>query len=293
MHFAHRRTRGQNPESRIQNPESRIQEDVLPKSFCICHQRLFSHQTTSPHIALEDRPMETRLQFGDSLLLLGHMSGVERLRRNENLILLGQETIHPVNQTKVLITLLLLLGIVGTAVTDLLSPAVSIPLAAVLVVLLGCIDLESAYDAVDWQAIFTTAGMIPFGLAVEKAGAVQALSHWAVSSMAGFGPLLLLALLLIVALILTHFIDNSATAVILAPLAYEMAVELRVDPYPFMVALAICISASFSTPIAHESTILVMGPGRYRFGHYLKIGGVMAILTWLIATWVSPLVWSF
>ena len=111
--------------------------------------------------------------------------------------------------------------------------------------------------------------------------------------MSGFGPLTLLALLLVVALILTHFIDNSATAVILAPLAYGMAIELRVDPYPFMVGLAICISASFSTPIAHESTILVMGPGRYQFKHYLQIGGVMAILTWFVATWLTPLVWPF
>jgi di/tricarboxylate transporter len=241
----------------------------------------------------DERPMETELQFGDSLLLLGHVSGVEELRRNSNLILLGQETVHPVNTTKAVITFILLLGIVASAVSGALSPAVSIPLAAVLVILFRCIDLEGAYHAIDWQAVFTTAGMIPFGLAVEKAGAVQALSHWAVGSMAGFGPLLLLALLLIVALILTHFIDNSATAVILAPLGYEMALELRVDPHPFMVALAICISASFSTPIAHESTILVMGPGRYRFKHYLKIGGVMAILTWLIATWLSPLVWPF
>ena len=242
---------------------------------------------------IEDRPMATQLEFGDSLLLLGHISGVERLRRNENLILLGQETIHPANTTKALITFALLLGIIGTAITGALSPAVSIPLVAVLVVLFRCIDLEGAYDAVDWQAIFTTAGMIPFGLAVEKAGAVQALSQWAVNSMAGFGPIVLLGLLLIVALILTHFIDNSATAVILAPLAYEMALQLKVDPQPFMVALAVCISASFSTPIAHESTILVMGPGHYRFKHYLKIGGVMAILTWLIATWLSPLVWPF
>ena len=80
---------------------------------------------------------------------------------------------------------------------------------------------------------------------------------------------------------------------ILAPLGYEMAIELGVNPYPFLIALAICISASFSTPIAHESTILVMGPGRYRFKHYLKVGGVMAILTWLIATWLSPIVWRF
>ena len=139
----------------------------------------------------------------------------------------------------------------------------------------------------------STAGMIPFGRAVESSGAVEALSRWAVEAMQGFGPIVLLGLLLMLAIILTHFIDNSATAVILAPLGYQMALALRVDPHPFLVGLAICISASFSTPIAHESTILVMGPGRYRFKHYLQIGGVLAILTWLIATWFTPLVWPW
>jgi di/tricarboxylate transporter len=244
-------------------------------------------------IALQERPMATQLEFGDSLLLLGHITGVERLRRNLNLILLGQESLHTVNRTKTVITLVFLLFIVVTAISGVLSPAVSIPLVAVLVILFKCIDLEGAYDSVDWQAIFTTAGMIPYGLAVEKAGAVQELSHWAVGNMQGFGPAVLLGLLLILALVLTHFIDNSATAVILAPLAYEMALDLGVNPYPFLIALAICISASFSTPIAHESTILVMGPGQYRFKHYLKIGGAMAILTWLVATWLTPLVWPF
>jgi di/tricarboxylate transporter len=238
-------------------------------------------------------PMTTPLAFGDSLLLLGHVTGVGRIERNENLIVLGQQDVHPINMTKAFITLGLLLMIIGTAVSGLLSPSVSIPLVAVLVILFKCIDLEGAYDAVDWQAVFTTAGMIPYGLAVEKTGAVQALSRWAIQSLEGFGPGALLGLLLLLALILTHFIDNSATAVILAPLAYEMAVELQINPKPFLVALAVCISASFSTPIAHESTILVMGPGQYRFKHYLKIGGVLALLTWLVATWMAPVLWPF
>lgn len=242
---------------------------------------------------VEGKSMATPLEFGDSLLLLGHITGTERLRRNENLILLGQQTIHPVSKRKSLITLGLLLFVIVSAVTDVISPAVSIPFVAVMALLTKCIDLEGAYDAVDWQAVFTTAGMIPFGLAVEKTGAVQDLSLWAVTHLQDFGPFAMLGLLLVLAIVLTHFIDNSATAVILAPLAYEMAIQLHVDPYPFLIALAICISASFSTPIAHESTILVMGPGRYQFKHYLKIGGIMAILTWLIAIWFTPMIWSF
>jgi di/tricarboxylate transporter len=243
--------------------------------------------------AVEGRPMATELAFGDSLLLLGHNTSAPRLQRNPNVILLGQQTIHPMNKTKAVITLGLLLCLIGTAVSGVVAPAISIPLVAVLAILFKCVDLEGAYDAVDWQAVFTTAGMIPFGLAVEKTGAAKDLSHLAVGALQGFNPLLGLALILFLALILTHFIDNSATAVIVAPLAYEMARELHVDPYPFLIGLAVCISASFSTPIAHESTILVIGPGRYQFKHYLKIGGIMAILTWLITLWITPLVWPF
>jgi di/tricarboxylate transporter len=243
--------------------------------------------------AVEGRPMATELAFGDSLLFLGHNTSTPRLQRNPNVILLGQQTIHPMNTTKSVITLGLLLCLIGTAVCGVVAPAISIPLVAVLAILFKCIDVEGAYDAVDWQAVFTTAGMIPFGLAVEKTGAAKDLSHWAVGALQGFNPLLGLTLILFLALILTHFIDNSATAVIVAPLAYEMARELHVDPYPFLVGLAVCISASFITPIAHESTILVIGPGRYQFKHYLQIGGIMAILTWLITLWITPLVWPF
>jgi di/tricarboxylate transporter len=99
--------------------------------------------------------------------------------------------------------------------------------------------------------------------------------------------------LLVFAAILTQFIENAAVAIILAPLAYQIARDTGVDPKPFLVGLAICVSSAFCTPVAHESTILVMGPGRYEFKHYLRIGGMMAFFTWLIATLLTPLVWPF
>ena len=92
---------------------------------------------------------------------------------------------------------------------------------------------------------------------------------------------------------LTQLIENAAVRVILAPIAYQIAREGHADPKPFMVALAICISTSFCTPVAHETTMLVMGPGRYRFKHYLSIGSGMAVIAWLLTTFVTPLVWRF
>ena len=242
---------------------------------------------------IEDRPTATPLEYGDSLLLLGHVSNVERLARNRNLIVLAQQAFGSLNKRKTLITLGLLLGIIGTAVSGLLSPAVSIPLAALAVILFGCVKLQDLYRVVDWPAVVTAAGMIPFGLAVEKTGAAEKLAHAAATGLHDFGPVALLGVLLVLAIVLTHFIDNSAVGIILAPIAYHVALELGVDPKPFMVGLAVCISACFCTPIAHESTILVMGPGRYQFKHYLQVGAGLAVLTWLLATLVTPLVWPF
>ena len=118
-------------------------------------------------------------------------------------------------------------------------------------------------------------------------------SHHTVNVFSAFGPYVVLGALLLLATVLTQLIENAAVAIILAPLAFQVAKEAGVDPKPMLVGLAICVSSAFCTPVAHESTILVMGPGRYEFKHYLKVGGVMAILTWIIATIVTPLVWKF
>jgi di/tricarboxylate transporter len=184
-----------------------------------------------------------------------------------------------------------MLGVVVAAVTDVLTPAIGIPLAAMLALLLRYVKVKDAYAAVDWQAVVTVAGMIPFGLALEKTGAAAGLAHSTVVVLEQFGPMAVLAALLIFAVVLTQLIENAAVAIILAPVAFEMSKETGADPKPFLVGLAICVSAAFCTPVAHESTILVMGPGRYQFKHYLQLGGLLALLTWLTASLVTPLVW--
>jgi di/tricarboxylate transporter len=242
---------------------------------------------------LRERPLATPLEFGDSLLLLGHVSRVERLSRNSNLILLGQRQFPALGRRKAAVTMTLLAGVVVLAVTGLLNPAISIPLASALAILLGCVKIKDAYESVNWQAVVTVAAMIPYGLALEKTGAAADVSRAIVTALQGFGPLVVMGALLALAAVLTQFIENAAVAIILAPLAFQMARDVGVDPKPFLVGLAICVSSAFCTPVAHESTILVMGPGRYQFKHYLQIGGVMALFTWLFATLVTPLVWPF
>jgi di/tricarboxylate transporter len=242
---------------------------------------------------IQERPSATRLEYGDSLLLLGHNSNLERLERNPNLIVLSQRHFPTSGKRQAVITMLLLGGIILTAMAGILTPALSIPLAAVAVLLLGCVKVTDTYKSVDWQAVATVGGMMSLGLALEKTGAAGALAHVIVSNFQWAGANLILCALLAMTVALTQIIENAAVAIILAPIAYQIAREAHADPKSFLVGLAVCISTSFCTPIAHETTMLVMGPGRYRFKHYFTIGSGMAVIAWLLATVVTPMIWKF
>src|SRR3984893_8299590 len=190
---------------------------------------------------IQERPSATRLEYGDSLLLLGHNSNLERLERNPNLILLSQQHFPTSGKKQAIITMLLLGGIILTAITGVLTPALSIPFAAVAVLLLGCVKVTDPYKSVNWQAVATVGGMMSVGLALEKTGAAGALAHSIVIHLQSAGTNLILCALLALTVALTQLIENAAVAIILAPIAYQIALEGHADPKPFMVALAICI----------------------------------------------------
>ncbi|CAN5253261.1 SLC13 family permease [soil metagenome] len=242
--------------------------------------------------AVAERVMETRLEFGDSLLFLGSAEDVARLRENTGLLVLEEEQFPAIGKRKAWTIGLLLGGVIVLAVTGLLSPAVSIPAAAMGAVLLGCISWRGAYDAIDWPTLVLLGGMISFGIALEKTGGAEALAHFTIETLPDVAPIYLLAALLLIALFFTQLIENAAVAIITAPIAFEIAQSTGMEPKPVMIALAICISAGFSTPVSHESTILVMGPGRYQFKHYLAIGSVLAVITWAVATSLTPMLWD-
>ena len=242
---------------------------------------------------IHERPSTTRLEYGDSLLLLGHNSNLERLERNPNLIVLSQRHFPTSGKWQATIMMLLLGGIILTAVTGVLTPALSVPLAAIAALLLGCVKVNDTYKSVNWQAVATVGGMMSLGLALEKTGAAGALAHLIVTNLQWAGPNVILCALLALTVAMTQLIENAAIAIILSPIAYQIARESHADPKSFMIGLAICISTSFCTPVAHETTMLVMGPGRYRFKHYLAIGSGMAVIAWLITTFVTPMIWRF
>ncbi len=234
------------------------------------------------------RPTAVHLQFGDALLLVGHPQGVDRLRGKPDFMLLEQQPFPIVGKRLALMTLGIMALTVTAIVLGLVTPAVGMPLAAALLVLLGCVNLRDAYGAIDWGALIVVGGMIPFGLALEKTGTAEILAAGAVDSLRGFGPTVVLGGFLLFAVLLTQLIENAAAAIVLSPIGFAMAGQLDASPRPFLLGLALVVSAAFMTPIAHESTILVMGPGRYRFRDYLMVGSGLAVITWLTATILVP-----
>lgn len=241
--------------------------------------------------SLRERPLGEPLRAGDSLLLIGHESEIQRLREDRNLLLLESRPLPNVGKGKAGLVLALMASMVLLSATGALPSAVAIPIVAVAAVLLGCIGMRAAYAAIDLPALVICGSMIPFGEALVKTGAAKAVADFAAAAFADKSPELLLAALLLVAVALTQLIENAAVAVILAPLAYELAIATGAHPEPFLLGVAVCVSAAFMTPMAHESTLLVMGPGRYRFADYLRSGTPFAVLTWIVTSLVVPILW--
>lgn len=237
---------------------------------------------------LHGRLHAQELETGDSLLLVAHATQMDRLREDPDLVVLESYRRPPIGRQRALIVLGLLVSIALFSATGLLSPAVVIPAAAVTAILTRCISLRGAYEAIDLRTLVILGGMIPYGIALEETGTAAALARWVGTALEGAGPHVLLAVLLLAVVVFTQLIENAAVAIIFAPVAYELAVTAGADPLPFLLGTAICTSSSFMTPVAHESTILVMAPGRYAFRDYLRVGTPLAFITWAVTVLVLP-----
>ncbi len=241
--------------------------------------------------SLRERPLAEPLRSGDSLLLVGHEAELKRLRLNRNLLLLESQAMPGTGRGKGVLMLVVMAAMVLVSATGLLPPATAIPAAAMVAILTGCVGMLGSYEKLDLQALVIVGAMIPFGDALQKTGTAHLAAEAIVHVFAGSSPVVLLAVVMAFALLLTQLIENAAVAVVMAPLAVAVARAGDCQPGPFLLGVAMCISAAFVTPIAHESTILVMGPGRYRFRDYVVLGLPFALLTWLVTTLVLPLFW--
>lgn len=240
------------------------------------------------------------LSEGDVLLVQGNWSDIARLEREEDdWVVLGQPLAEAAQVTltyRAPLAGAILLLMVAMMVFDFIpvAPVTAVLLAAVLMVLCGCFrNVEAAYKTINWESLVLIAAMMPMSVALEKTGASALLSHTLVDGLGVVGPVALLAGIYFTTSLLTLFISNTATAVLMAPIALSSAAEMGISPYAFLFAVTLGASMCFASPFSTPPNALVMQAGRYSFMDYIKVGIPLQVIMGLVMLIVLPLLFPF
>jgi di/tricarboxylate transporter len=239
---------------------------------------------------------ETELRFGDTLLVQGPWKNILDLRqKRRDFVVMGQpeQTLGAPARVKAPLAALVLFGMLVIMITDLVPLATASMLAALVMILTGCLTIDEAYEAVDWKSIVLIAGMLPMATALEKVGLVNLAAQGFTQGLGNFGPMIVLGGFFLLTSIFTQVLSNTATTVLLAPIALASAIQLGVQPYAFLMGIAIAASMAFASPVASPANTLVMGAGHYRFSDYIRVGLPLIFITLLAGMLFIPLVFPF
>ena len=233
------------------------------------------------------------LKLGDDLLLYGDRENFITLGAERDFLVLTEIAQLPPRTEKAPFAILIMSLILLSVILGILPIVIAAIAGVILMVLTGCLNMEEAYESIEWKAIFLIAGMLPLGIALENTGAAQLIAQQLVAITGGYGPLAVTAGIFILAAASSQFLPNPAVAVLLIPIAYNAATSLGVSPYPMLMTVAISASAAFLSPFGHPVNLLVMGPGGYKFGDYYKIGLPLTIVVLIALLITLPIFWPF
>ncbi|MDX9991222.1 MAG: SLC13 family permease [Anaerolineales bacterium] len=238
----------------------------------------------------------TLLRFGDILLIQGSWQNILALRENQrNFVVMGQpeNMIGPAHRHKAPLAALILAGMLVVLIGNFLPLTTTSMLAGLLMILSGCLSIDEAYGFIDWKSIVLIAGMLPMSTALERVGLVSLVAESMVKTLGAYGPLWVLAGLFLGTALFTQLLSNTATTVLLAPLAMATALGLGVQPQAFLMAVGVAASMAFASPVASPVNTLVMGAGNYRFGDYAKVGIPLVLISAVVVMLILPLLWPF
>jgi len=234
-----------------------------------------------------------RKQFkaGDILLLQGAVDAINERLSELGMIPLAERNINLGQPKKIAISLAIFTVAIALGMAKILPLAIVFCLAVIVYLLLDILPVRNLYDAIDWPVIILLSAMIPVGSALQSTGLTELLATQVLRLTQVLLVYLIIGLVLVVTMFLSDIINNAATAVIMAPLAYGIAMGLGVSADPFFMAVAVGASCAFLTPIGHQSNTLVLGPGGYAFGDYWRMGLPLEIMIVLLAVPLILLVW--
>ncbi len=239
----------------------------------------------------------TRLHFGDTLLVLGSWERIRLLqeeRRNFVVVGLPRELLEISRTTEHAIRASLIMVIMLALMTfNVVPPVAAVMLAATAMILTNSLSMEQAYGTMNWQSIILLAGMLPLATALQKTGGVTFIAQALTQNLGGLGAPAVMAGIFVLTSVFSQFISNTATAVLMAPIAYQAATTLGVAPHAFLIAVTVAASSAFATPVATMSGTMVMAPGGYRFGDYVKMGLALQLLVLVVAMVALPILFPF
>jgi di/tricarboxylate transporter len=248
-------------------------------------------------VAHEQDIRNEQLQVGDTLLVIGPWKSIRNQQSDvKDLVVFNLpsefEEVLPV-PGKALPAVLCLLGVVGLMVSGVVPNVQAALLGCLAMGALGCVDLNSAYRSIDWKTIVLIVGMLPFSIALDRTGGVDLAADALMNLIGGAGPYLILATLFAITALLGMFISNTATAVLMAPVALAVAEDYNASPYPFAMIVALAASTAFMTPVSSPVNTLVVTPGNYTFGDFVKVGVpfslIVMVVSVILVPWLLPL----
>ena len=241
-----------------------------------------------------------RMHSGDVLLVQGTWQDIARLsNESSDWVVLGQPLEEAAKVTldyKAPVAALIMLLMVAMMVFDFIpvAPVTAVMIAAMLMVLTGCFrNVEAAYKTINWETIMLFAGMLPMSIALEKTGASEYISDTLVSGLGAYGPLALMAGIYFTTSLLTMFISNTVTAVLMAPIALQSALQIGVSPVPYLFAVTVAASMCFASPFSTPPNALVMPAGQYTFMDYIKVGLPLQVIMGIVMVFALPLLFPF
>ncbi|MDU1889044.1 MAG: SLC13 family permease [Dysgonomonas sp.] len=241
---------------------------------------------------------DTKLHSGDALLIQGTWKDLANLDdRQDDLVLVGQPLKEAAKVTldqKAPVAATIMILMVLAMVFEVVPSVIAIMLAAVLMVVTGCLrNVEEAYGSINWESVVLIGAMLPMATAFQNTGVDALISGGLVDKLGNLGPYALLAGIYFCTSLLTMFISNTATAVLFTPIALKAAIGMEVSPYPFLFAVAVAASMCFASPFSTPPNALVMSAGRYSFMDYVKVGLPLQLIMGTIMILVLPLIFPF
>ena len=234
---------------------------------------------------------DLEVRVGDTLLLEGAPEDIARLAADMEMVDITKPTAKPFRRAQAPIAVGALIAVVVLAALD-VAPILALAMIAAAVILVTkCIDSDEAFSFVEAPLLALIFGMLAVGAALDHSGAVKLIVSTIAPFLEGLSPFWTIVCVYFLGTVLTELLSNNAVAVILTPIAIELANHLGLDPRPFAVAVMFSASVAFATPIGYQTNMMVYGPGGYRFSDYVRLGLPLDIVTGIVACLIIPILW--